>query len=187
MRAFVVFLLVLLAVGIALAQTPPPPYTDPQLTTTNALGGIGRTQGYKVTTNTTAALDLLAAAQIPTALVDDLTAADVSTKTRFVSVELACTAELVDGGPNTDCTLDAGEAACVRLGPATNVPPLSCTGAGILGGATGGCYLKSVGDVCQFTLRPITQCTSYAECHGPLWAMTSSGGTPLTLVVSVAW
>jgi len=173
---------------VAFAGTPPAPYRDPNLTTTNALGGVGRTQGWKVSTNTSDAVDLLASAVIPAAVRDDVTLPAVSTITRFVTVELACTSEdEVDGGPNPDCTIDEGQAACVRLGPNTDDPALSCDSVGTRGGVTGGCYLRALGDICQFTIRPITSCTSYDTCHGPIWAMTSAGGTPLTLAVSVAW
>ncbi len=179
MRFFVAALIVVAAFALAVyAGTPPPAYQDVSLTMTNAWGGVGRTQGYKVTTNATTAVDLLASASMPTAIRTELTAPAVSTFVRFVRVELVCTSEAaVDGGPNTDCEL---------LGPTTDDPLLTCGSVGTGSGVTGGCYLKSIGDFCEFTIRPITQCTAYADCHGPLWAMNSPGDA-LGLAVSVAW
>ncbi len=66
--------------------TPPPPYTDPQLTTTNALGGIGRTQGWEALVSTggpQADLDILSDAVIPADILADVTAPSTTYFTRF--------------------------------------------------------------------------------------------------------
>lgn len=183
MRQHLAFLFWLFSVAAATSSvaiidvrgTPPPPYTDPSVSITNALGGVGRTQGWTAIAQLTA-VDLLADSVIPAAIKTDVEAVEATYNTRFVTVT-----RILD---------DASEAnlgVCVRLGPNTDTPALACADTDEIGQA-GGCYLIATGDRCTFTIRPIQQCTSYATCHQPLWAMASGGTAETTKVqVSVVW
>lgn len=164
------------------AGTAPPPYTDPNQTITNALGGFGRSQGWGVSTNSAAAKDLLADSVIPTNLHADVEAPTTTSAVRTVNVQFVC--------GSGDCAVGAQEAVCLRLGPDTNGPPaatpaLACPNpdvADIATNGTGGCMLRALGDHCQFTIRPILSCNDYASCHTPIWARASVGSTVNAIV-----
>ncbi len=162
--------------------TPPPPYTDPQLTITNALGGVGRLQGWSKIIGIATTKDLLADANIPTDIQADVESPIVTTATRFVTVTLTC-------GSGTGCAVAAGDGVCARLGPDTDSPALTCTAPTISAHTSphsnGGCYLTTLGQSCTFTIRPIASCTSYATCHQPLWALAVGNATLVS--TSVAW
>lgn len=162
--------------GLGVMGTPPPPYGDPGQAMTNALGGVGRTQGWTVPVPITNAIDVLADASVPAAIKTDVEDPTSTYFTRFVTVKRV-----------KDNASDANLALCARLGPNTDSPALACVDAGSTGQG-GGCYLTASGDACTFTIRPIQQCTSYATCHQPLW-LVASGGTTLTswVSVSVVW
>lgn len=167
------------AVGVLnLLGSPPPPYTDPSLSISNALGGVGRNEGWTMTTSSSAATDALADASIPTAIKTIVEDPSATYFTRFVTVKRT-----------RDNNSDANLAICVRLGPTTNAAPgiLACAETNAVNQG-GGCYLIATGDSCTFTIRPILQCTSYATCHQPLWVMASGGTAETSFIhVSVTW
>lgn len=160
---------------VDLLGTPPPPYTDPNLATTNALGGVGRTQGWTVTVTSGATVNLLSDAVIPADIKADVEAA--TNIPRFVTVERLTTS-----------TAATDETVCARLGPSTNTPALSCLGLNDSDASTGGCYLVADGKGCQFTERPIRDCdsSSYASCAQPIWAIASASQA-IQVHVQVAW
>jgi hypothetical protein len=164
----------------AWAGTPPAPYTgNADLAITNAIGGVGRTQGWTYVATTSGA-DVLADAQIPTAVKTDVEDPTVSSITRVVTVTLVSVSAAAAA---------AADAVCVRLGPTANNPALTCPITTASAAVTGGCYLSNVGDTCTFTIRPITQgAINYAQAHGPLWVMKSSGADAnMTVAIGVAW
>jgi hypothetical protein len=163
--------------NVGVAGTPPPSYTgDPATAITNALGGVGRTQGWTVIAPAAAAVDVLASANIPAAIQADVEAPSSTYTTRFVTVKRVL-----------DNASEANLAVCVRLGPDTDSPALACADTDEVGQA-GGCFLTATNDSCTVTIRPIQQCTSYATCHQPVWVMASGGDVETTVVaVSVVW
>lgn len=162
-----------------LAGNAPPPYTpgDVGAATVNALAAIGRTEGVNTELDGSAtAVDLLD----DPVFSNELDAAALSA-TRTYTIKLVT-------------ALSGTDAACVRLGPATdggpppdnpdNAPALSCPGRASTG-ANGGCYLTSAGESCTFTVRPKTSgCVSFTTCHLPLWAVST---TTAVVSVGVAW
>ncbi len=165
--------------GIIAAGTPPPPYTSTQvnLATVNALGGVGRSQGWTITnTSSSVAIDVLADAHLPADVKAEIESPAVSTVMRFVTIKRI---------PNPSIT-DTDHAVCARLGPDTNSPALACDGTDDSDQSNGGCYLTADGEFCQWTLRPIISgCTNYAQCHQPVWFLGSNANTQIQ--VKVDW
>lgn len=172
--------------------TAPPPYNDPNKTITNALGGMGRTEGYTVGVSKTAAHDVLndagsSSAEMPPGLIPELTSSAVTANERRVVLTLAQINS--SGGGNV-------EAVCARVGPTTDgdgvTPAMLCPNLAAWPIATGGCYLTAVGQSCSITLRPITDPqpgSSYAERHIPIWVLGSSdlNTASTSLHVGLAW
>lgn len=156
--------------------TAPPPYNDPNKSITNALGGLGRTQGWTATVTTGAAFDLFADGKIPTDIRAEVESPQTTSFMRFVTVTRVPTS----GASSVS-------AACARLGPTTNPPeePLACPEVDDSDASTGGCFLYADDQFCQFTLRPITSCDNYDQCHIPVWAVDSTGSQQLH--VTIAW
>ena len=170
----------LIALADALRSgTPPPPYNDPSLTTTNALGGLGRTQGWTVTIGSGAVVDVMADAAIPSDIKADVEAPSTTSHLRFVTVMRVPTS-----------TATSVSTVCGRLGPDVDTTPdkLSCPELQDSDASTGGCFLFADGLLCQETLRPIVQCDSgsYASCHIPYW-FRGSTDVAQQVHVTIAW
>lgn len=180
-----------IATEVSPSGTPPPPYTDPSIATTNALGGLGRSQAWGVSTNNAGARDVLSATFLHTDSSADVQDTSTTTNLRYVTVKWVC-------GSGTACAALTNEAVCVRLGPNANgggttlAPALGCPNPDVAdistNASTGGCYLTAIGESCTFQLRPITSCASYAACKPSLWARASTASTVNAIVnVSVFW
>jgi len=157
--------------------TPPPPYIDPSKTTTNALGGVGRTQGWTVTVSGGAAVDVLADANIPADIKADVEAPSTTSFTRFLTLMRVPTS-----------TATSVSVVCGRLGPNIDTTPdtLGCPELQDSDASTGGCFLFADSQYCQETLRPIVSCSSYSACHTPLWVKGSTA-VAQQVHVSIAW
>lgn len=164
------------------SNTPPPPYTDPQLATTNALGGVASSLGCAANaipdsvSAVTKHYDLLNVASTG----DCFASATVSdaTTTRIIAVTWAN-----DDGTGTKPQV------CLQLGGTTE-PTFKCPrsdGSGaVITHRAGGCVLSSVGQTCTFLVRPqVAGCTSWDTCHIPVW-ITGSQGIGANDTVNVA-
>jgi hypothetical protein len=169
----------------AMAGTAPAPYTSTQVnqSTVNALGGVGRTETYRVAVDSSAGLDLLADAQIPASLRAELESPTVTTLIRTIAVRRVVAHAAL-----------GTEVACLRLGPNKNdgtdpsgAPALTC---GVVDSTApvGGVSLWQDAQSTSYTQRPILSCTSYATCHVPIWAIGSAAVAHyVVLEVSVSW
>lgn len=177
-----VLFVVALASSVALAGgTAPPPYTDAPVATINALGGFGRTQGWTVQAISAASRDAFADDRIPSDIKSEVEATSVTTQTRWIYLTAVCNPS------NADCSMDTTQAVCVRVGPATDSPALTCPVPQAIG-STGGGYITAIGQtIGPIELRPIKSgCTSYDTCHNPVW-IRGAASTSVTLHVAMAW
>lgn len=188
----ILIVLVAFFVAVARAGTPPPPYTSgsANLATVNALGGIGRINGYVRSLSYGAgpgtSVDLLNLTTITTANATagaELGTAAVASAIREVTVR-----RVADNSKTI-------AAVCVQLGP-DETTPIFCPDTNVFGivpYGTGGCYLTQTGDQCTFSLRPITavtggcSTTGSSTCLPKLWASGSADTSAQGVLVSVTW
>lgn len=166
--------------GEALGGLPPPAYTDPSGTITNALGGVGFTAGWNITdldgatSGSIDALDPDVGPPVPPALTQGSQGTANAASIRTITVKLINSPDLDD-------------AICVQLGDSLDQQhagghpqsALECTLGSTSTGSSGG-MLVSKGDIWQVTLRPkASGCTSWATCHQPVY-VASIDQTPTT-------
>ena len=158
--------LALLILPLLASNTPPPPFTDPVTTTTNALGGVAQTLAC---TEAVGVLQDIAGTPKwgnATCDVSGLTA-QAAAQARVYTVKMLAT--------------DAANGRiCVGLAPST--PNVGCTDTNVTGSGLG-CTLINAGDFCQYTVRPqVSGCTSWGTCHLPIWAAGSASHSAASLV-----
>lgn len=133
---------------------------DPSQVTRQTLGGIGRSASWVEEVGTTGE-DLFASAQLPA----EITAA-IAQQIRYVSVT------------HYDLT-DTAIPVCVRYGPPTNSPALSCAAST----AANGQPLTSYGSSAAYTVRMPTGQTTVSNAHVPVWAVSQSGAVLVSVTV----
>ncbi len=183
-------------VGPMLSNPPPPEYTDPNLTITNGLGGMGFAVGWKLAVPTTTAVDALSGTAPSSVPTRNFLRAGYAGSTLWQPGNYTVNPRVVIIKRTADDASDANLAICARPGTtdggfsSSPLPPLACGDNNATGDA-GGCYLASTGDFCVITLRPMrgdcgngTTGPTWDTCHTPIW-IVASGGTTLTSFVSV--
>lgn len=193
--AYLASLIVLVIAVSAYATDPPPPaYTDPNLTTTNALGGVGLSVAWTKQVPITTATDLIAGTSPSIIAMRNFLRAGYAGSTLFQPGNTQVNPRFVTIKRISDDASDANLAICARLGPVTDggggsspLPALSCADKNAQGDA-GGCYLASTGDSCTLTMRPLRAgCTTWDTCHEPIWIVASGGTNNGSLVAVSLW
>lgn len=151
----------------------PPPYNDTNTPINQGLGGIGRTQGWTVVG---ASGDLFSDSEI--SAIGAAFKADVEAPSTSAFMRKIVIRRVYDSA-------GAGKPACVRLGPETNTPTLTCDDVSNEN-QTGGCYLRATGDSCAFLWRPIKDCTTWDTCRPFFWYDMNGAGT-VGLEVAISW
>ena len=134
--------------------------SDPSQTTITSLGGVGRSASWTEEVGTTGE-NLWASSQRPA----ELTAAVIQS-IRYIEVK---------HNDATDNTLPV----CVRAGPVTDSPALSCA-ASI---AANGAPLTAYGSAYTLTARMPSGETVVTNAYVPLWAIAQSGAVLVTVTV----
>lgn len=144
-------------------------YQHADVVQVNALAGLGRTTSWCETVTSGATEDLWASANVPAELTSG-----VRSSLRWLVV-------MHVGNGTTSAADDV--AACVRLGPDTDSPVLSCD---VATPDVNGMLLLSKGSARPLEIRPPPPGqTTAAEASVPLWA--TSSGANLNLCVDVGW
>lgn len=166
-------------------NTPPPPYTDPTLATTNALGGVGAS--LACTRDVAASFgDLATRAGLASAgcteegapglglpSLNNPQGVAIATTTRVIALKL------------TDIQ-GANTRVCVQLGQIGAVPPSYTCPDSNAAGPTGGCSLLNASESCTLLVRPqAAGCTDYPTCHYPIFASRSAGTTSAKLDIEM--
>jgi hypothetical protein len=133
---------------------------DPSQVTRQGVGGVGRSASWTEDVGTTGE-DLFASAQLPT----EITAA-VAQSIRYVLVT------------HNDAT-DSSIPICVRFGPTTDSPALTC----LASTAANGQPLTQFGGSASYTIRAPIGETTVANAHVPVWAVAQSGSVLTTVTV----
>ncbi len=159
----------------ATAKTAPPLYTDVSTVQRMTLGGLGRTSSWCEPV-TTAAENLWASSRVPS----ELSTASARSLVRW---------ERVNHMGNQVNTTNDDTVACIRLGPDTDAPSLTCApGAVVDGGAApseNGDPLLGKGTSKTYADRPITTEGVAADAVVPIWARAA--GSYVILCVTVGW
>lgn len=160
----VVLMIALLAGTVLAQQNVAREPVDASGETQAALAGIGRTLTWETLVSPSSTVDLWASAPVE---VD----ANIRARTRFIYVQ------------HDDTVGDASTSAvCVRLGPATDTPAMTCQRT-----LSTGLPLRGVGASFTYQVRPVFPFRTIAsEGHVPLWARAdSSNATPVSVLVTV--